>query len=248
MALTGRVILVTGASSGLGRHAARALAAAGATVVLLGRHEGRLNGVYDDILAADGPRPVVLPFDLAEADDPRFEALADTLGRELGRLDGILHSAAQFIKLGKLAHQRLKHWQEAFATNVMAPFALTRACLPLLEGSDDAAVLFSAEQHGLALGAYWGGFGLSQATSVGLAQLFAAEHRDNLDLRFNVLIPGPVASPMRHRTHPGEMPENLPAIASLMPYYVTWLGPDSRGQSGKIIQPDLGYNPFQVPS
>ncbi len=243
MEFADRVILVTGASSGLGRHAARALALAGATVVLLGRHEKRLDGVYDDILAAGGAQPVIMPFDLAEADDPRFNALAATLAHQLGRLDGILHSAAQFIKLSKLEHQRLKHWEAAFATNLMAPFALTRACLPLLEGAEDAAVLFSAEEHGLNPGPYWGGFGLSQAALIALAELFAAEHQDNPNLRFNVLIPGPVSSPMRHRTHPGEVPENLPKPESLLPFYLTWLGPQSRGRSGEVIRPDLGYDP-----
>lgn len=232
-----RVILVTGASSGLGRHAARALAQEGATVVLLGRHEGRLNGVYDQIIEAGGPQPVVLPFDLTEADDPRFEALAATLERELGRLDGILHSAAQFVKLGPLSQQRLKHWEAAFTTQVFAPFALTRACLPLLKAAPDAPVLFTAEQHGLAPDAYWGGFALSNATLINLARLFATEHRNESGLRFNVLIPGPVATPMRHRTHPGEMPENLPKPADLLPLYRIWLGPGSRGRTGEIIRP-----------
>ncbi len=243
MSFKDRVILVTGASSGLGRHASLALAAAGATVVLLGRHEERLNGVYDTIVGNGQPQPVVLPFDLAEADDSRFNALAATLARELGRLDGILHSASQFIKLGPLAHQRLHHWEAAFATNLFAPFALTRACLPLLQGAEDGAVLFTAEEHGLHPDVYWGGFGLSQASLIALAQLFAAEHGAEKNLRFNVLIPGAVASPMRHRTHPGEVPEGLPTPAQLMPYYLTWLGPDSRGRSGEIIRPDLGYDP-----
>ena len=243
MKLNDRVILVTGASSGLGRHAARALAAAGATTVLLGRNESRLDGVYDDIVAAGHPQPVILPFDLAKADDSRFDALADTLGQALGRLDGILHSASQFVRLSKLSQQRLDHWKKAFTTNLFAPFALTRACLPLLEAAPDGAVLFTAEQHGLSPDVYWGGFGLSQASLIALARLFAQEHQDSPNLRFNVLIPGPVASPMRHRTHPGEIPESLPNISSLMPHYQYWLGPDSRGRSGEIIQCESGYDP-----
>ncbi|MDA8415464.1 MAG: SDR family NAD(P)-dependent oxidoreductase [Betaproteobacteria bacterium] len=234
-----RVILITGAGSGLGRHAAHALAQEGATVVLLGRREQKLNRVHDEIVEMGGAPPIVVPFDLADADDDRFERLATTLAHELGRLDGILHSAAQFVKLGPLEQQRLKHWKSAFTTNVFAPFALTRACLPLLKAAPDAPVLFSAEEHGLRPGQYWGGFGLSQASLIHLAQLFAEEYRDHPTLRFNVLIPGPVTSPMRHRTHPGDLPENLPDATQLMPFYLKWLGPTSRGRSGEIVRPQI---------
>ncbi len=235
--LQSRVILVTGASSGLGLHAATAFAAQGATVLLLGRHEKRLEALYDQLVEAGYPQPVVVPMDLEQATTERFEALARMIESELGRLDGLLHSASHFIKLAPLAQQQLKHWQTGFQTNVLAPFALTQACLPLLLQAPDASVLFTAEQHGLKPAAYWGGFGVSQAALVALAKTFADEHELHPRIRFNVLIPGPVASPMRGRTHPGEVGAMLRQPASLMACYCHWMGPESTGHSGEIIHP-----------
>ncbi len=235
--LLSRVILVTGASSGLGRHAATAYAARGATVLLLGRNEKRLDALYDQLMEAGYPQPVVVPLDLEQAGDDRFDALAHMIENELGRLDGLLHSASHFIKLAPMAQQHLKHWQMGFNTNVLAPFALTRACLPLLRQAPDASVLFTAEQHGLKPAAYWGGFGVSQAALIAMAQTFADEHELHPNIRFNVMIPGPVASPMRSRTHPGEVGDVLRQPASLMESYCYWMGPDSTGRSGEIIHP-----------
>ncbi|MDE2343507.1 MAG: SDR family NAD(P)-dependent oxidoreductase [Betaproteobacteria bacterium] len=234
--LQSRVILVTGASSGLGKHAALALAAQGATVLLLGRNENRLNAVYDRIVENGGAQPAVIPFDLAAADDARFHALARTIEQQTGRLDGLLHSASHFIPLAPLATQSLKDWQAGFATNLFAPFALTKACLPLLQAAPDASVLFTVEQHGLEPAAYWGGFGVSQAALVALAKTFAEEETAHPSLRFNVMVPGPVATPMRNRTHPGEVGSLLPQPAGLMPAYCYWLGPESAGRSGEIIR------------
>ncbi|MDE2259305.1 MAG: SDR family NAD(P)-dependent oxidoreductase [Betaproteobacteria bacterium] len=235
--LQSRVILVTGAGSGLGRHAARAFASQGASVLLLGRNERRLNAVYDDLVRAECPQPAVIPFDLAEADEARFQALAQMLEQQMGRLDGILHSASHFVKLGPLVQQHLKQWQPAFATNVFAPFALTQACLPLLEAAPDASVLFTAEEHGLNPAAYWGGFGVSNAALIALVKIFADEFSNEPHLRFNVMVPGQVASPMRNRTHPGEVGSSLRQPASLMETYCYWMGPESTGRSGEIIRP-----------
>ncbi|MDE1982909.1 MAG: NAD(P)-dependent oxidoreductase, partial [Betaproteobacteria bacterium] len=98
------------------------------------------------------------------------------------------------------------------------------------------SVVFTVEQHGLEPAAYWGGFGVSQAAVVALAKTFAEEETTHPSLRFNVLVPGPVATPMRNRTHPGEVGSLLPQPAGLMPAYGYWLGPESAGRSGEIIR------------
>src|SRR5687767_6509294 len=94
-ALAGRIILISGAGSGIGRTAAKALAAHGATVVLLGRTLAKLEQVYDEIETAQGPRPAILPLDLGRATPEDYDNLAQTIDREFGRLDGLLHNAAQ---------------------------------------------------------------------------------------------------------------------------------------------------------
>jgi len=234
--LQSRVILVTGAGTGLGRAAAQAFAAQGATVLLLGRTEERFNEVYDLIIEAGHPTPAVFPFDLSAADEAGFEGLAHTIAQQLGRLDGILHSAGRFMPLGPLSGQHLSQWLPVFATNLFAPFALTRSCLPLLYAAPDASVLFTAEEHGLHPAALWGGFGISQGALVNMVQVFAAEctlpH-----VRFNILVPGAVASPMRVRTHPGEVNRSQRDPQELMDAYCYWMGSESRGRNGEVVRP-----------
>ena len=234
--LQGRVLLVTGAAGGLGSVACHALAAAGATLLLLGRNEKRLNALYDALLAAGAAEPMVVPLDLAAQNDAQFEELAQAVASQLGRLDGILHCASQFVQLAPLHGQQLKDWERAFAVNILAPFALTRACLPLLRAAPDASVLFCAEAHALAPKAYWGGFAASQAALPGLVRMLAEEHEDQASLRFNLLVPGNIETPMRERTHPGETRAQRRPVAELVPLLLNLLGPASLGRTGEVIQ------------
>ena len=98
-AFAGRVILVTGASGGIGEAAALALAGQGATVILMGRSEKKLGKVYDAIEAAGGPRPAAIPLDFAKAGETEFAQLGMVINKEFGRLDGILHAAVGFAFL-----------------------------------------------------------------------------------------------------------------------------------------------------
>lgn len=233
--LKDRVILVTGAGSGLGREAALAYARHGATIALLGRDEHKLERTYDDIRALGAPEPAMFPFDLDAADDGGFERLAGTLSYHLRRLDGILHSAAAFFELTPLRLQTLAQWESLLKVNLAAPFALTRACLPLLEASPDASVVFTGESHGHRPAAYWGGYAVAKHGLEALTVIFSQELEQRTNLRFNCLIPGPVNSPLRRRTHPGERADILPQPADLMPWYLWLMGPDSRDTRGQIL-------------
>lgn len=234
--LQGRVILVTGAGSGLGREAALAYAGHGATVALLGRNEKKLEAVYDEIIAAGGAEPAMFPFDLNAADDSGFERLAGTIAYHLKRLDGILHNAAAFFSLTPLHLETLEQWNTLLKVNLAAPFALTRACLPLLREAPDASVIFTGETHGHRPAAYWGGYAVSKSGLEALTAVLSEELEQTPHIRINTLIPGPVNSPLRRKTHPGELPEQLPQMHDLIPWYLWLMGPDSREVRGQIIE------------
>ena len=234
--LEGRVILVTGASSGLGRAASLAYARHGATVALLARDADKLESVYDEIVAAGGPEPAMFPYDLAAADDRSLETLAGTIAFHLKRLDGVLHSAHQFYSLTPLELQTLEQWQSLMRVNLIAPFALTRACLPLLKQAPDASVVFTGETHGHHPGAYWGGYAVAKSGLETLTRIWSDELGSDQALRMNTLIPGQVATTLRSRTHPGLAPETVPSIDSLMPWYLYLMGEDSRSVRGQIIE------------
>lgn len=234
--LADRVILVTGASSGLGRAASLAYARHGATVALLARNADKLEAVYDEIVTDGGPEPAMFPYDLSAADDRSMETLAGTIAHHLKRLDGVLHSAHHFYNLTPMALQTLEQWQALMRVNLIAPFALTRACLPLLKQAPDAAVVFTGETHGHHPSAFWGGYAVAKSGLEAMTRIWADELNADDPLRINTLIPGQVATTLRTRTHPGLSPESLPQIEDLMPWYLYLMGPDSHTVRGQIIE------------
>lgn len=237
--LAGRVVLVTGATQGIGRETALAAAAHGATVVLLARSVKGLEKVYDEIVAAGGPEPVAIPLDLLKASDDDFNTMAYQIKHTVGRLDGIVHCAAHFYALSPLVDQRIDEWMNQYRINTVAPFALTRACMPLLTAAADASVVFVGETHGQQPGPFWGAFGASKAGVGYLMQVAASEWDVYPNLRVNLLVPGPVNSPQRTRTHPGEAKSERGNLADLMPHMLYWLGGASRGRSGETTVLDL---------
>jgi len=234
--LRDRVILITGAGSGLGRAAAHAFARYGATVAMLSRSEERLDVVYDELVAAGAPEPAMFPFDLSKADDRGLENLAGAIEVHLKRLDGILHSAHAFYNLSPLSTQTLETWEMLLRVNLMAPFALTRACLPLLSQSPDASVIFTGETHGHQPAAYWGSYAVAKSGLETLSTIWGDELATvQPNLRINTLVPGPTATTLRTRTHPAEDLNRLPLPEQLMPDYLYLMGPDSHGITGQTL-------------
>lgn len=229
------VIIVTGAGQGLGRMAALQYAAHGATVILIGRKVTKLETVYDDILTAKYPQPAIFPLDLEKATDAEFESMALGIKKQYGRLDGILHSASTVPTLTPLANQKLEQWMTALRVNLAAPFALTKACLPLLKHAPDASVIFTSESHGHTPAAYWGGFAVAKAGLETLTKIWTEECEMLPNLRMNTFIPGPVASPQRLATHPGEVKSSMRTAESLAPYYLFLMGRDGRDVKGQTV-------------
>ncbi|HEY4528749.1 MAG TPA: SDR family NAD(P)-dependent oxidoreductase [Luteimonas sp.] len=198
--LDGRVVLLTGAHGGLGAAAAHACARAGATVVLLGRKVPKLNRVYDAIARdpAGLPEPVNYPVDLAGAEYGDHVELAGRIGAQLGRLDGVLHCAAEFPGLTPLEHTDPGHFARALHVDLTARWWLTQACLPLLRGSPDAAVVFVLDDG--VEPAYRGAYGIAQHGQRALLDTLQAEHASGT-VRFHGLRPGPMRTPLRARAH-----------------------------------------------
>lgn len=233
--LAGRVILVTGSSRGIGRVCALACAAHGATVVLHGRHPKTLEAVYDEITSKGYPEPAAVPLDLEKSGAREFDHVAYAIEAQFGRLDGIVHSAAHLEKLSALEHQSIDEWQRTLRVNLVAPFALTQACARLLRAAPDASVIFTSETHAARPAAFWGAYAVSKIGLESLARIQAEEWLRLSHLRANVIVPGPVASPARAATHPGEAASQLAPMEALMPAYLYLMGPDSRAVTGRVF-------------
>ena len=234
--LAGRVVLVTGAGAGIGAAAARTLAAHGATVVLLDLNVRSLEAVYDDIEKAGHPQPAIYPMNLEGATEKDYLDLAETLEREFGRLDGLLHNAAMLGALMPLAHMETELWYRVLQVNLNAPFLLTRSCLALLMKSDDASILFCSDAVGRRGRAYWGAYGVSKAGIENLMQTLADEMEANTSVRVNSFDPGPVATALRALAYPGENPASLPQPDEVVRPILYLLGPDAAGVTGQQFE------------
>ncbi|WP_430388274.1 SDR family NAD(P)-dependent oxidoreductase [Dyella sp. 20L07] len=201
--LAGRVILVTGAYGGLGAAVARAVARAGATVVITGRRKRQLEQLYDAMVAEGLPEPVIHPLDMEVATPRDYEALADGLERDFGRLDGIVHTAASFNGLTPLSVHKPDDWLRAMHVNVSAPFALTQACTSLLTQASDSAVVFVLDDPALMQRAHWGGYGVSKAALERFVEILHQE-TDKTSLRAHALLPGPMRTTLRRAAYFGE--------------------------------------------
>jgi NAD(P)-dependent dehydrogenase (short-subunit alcohol dehydrogenase family) len=234
--LQDRVILITGAGQGIGRASALACAGRGATVILLGRTTAKLEKVYDEIVAAGGPMPAIFPVDLEKAGDHDFQTLAQTIAYQLRRLDGIVHCAAEFEQLSPLHQQTAEQWQRLYKTNVIAPFAINQACLSLLATAPAAAVVLVGETHGHVPAAYWGGFAVSKAALEAYFIIQADEWAGHAGLQLTLVIPGPVNSPQRAKSHPGEEKSGLAKPEALAEYLANLMVAPPGNRASAIVE------------
>ena len=234
--LKARIVMATGAGSGIGRAAAKAYAAHGATVILVGRTVGRLEEVYDEIEAAGHPQPAIVPMNFEGAAVKDYEELAMTIEENFGRLDGLLHNAGILGSRSPVELYDPETWNKVMHVNATAPFLLSRAMIPLLRKSDDASMIFTSSGVGRQARAYWGAYAVSKFAVEGLAQLLADELDDERNnIRVNSLNPGATRTGMRLLAYPAEDPKKNPEPEALMPVYLYLMGKDSRGVTGQQI-------------
>jgi NAD(P)-dependent dehydrogenase (short-subunit alcohol dehydrogenase family) len=231
--LNNRVILITGAGSGIGAALARHCGALGATVILLDKTVRALEEVYDAIEASGAPSAAIYPMNLEGATEKDYFDLAATIDKEFGRLDGLVHNAGMLGGLIPVAHYEAELWFRVLQVNLNAPFLMTRALLGLLTQGEDTSVVFSSDSVGRTGKAYWGAYGVSKAATENLMQILADELESNTPVRVNSFDPGPVATSLRTLAYPGEDPANLPTPDAVVTPYLYLLGSDSRGVSGK---------------
>jgi len=203
--LADRVILVTGASGGLASAICRQAAAAGARLILLGRRVRPLEKLYDELGAAGDAEPAIYPMDLEGATPADFDALAQTIEREYGRLDGLVHAAAHFSGLCTHAQIEPQEWLRGIQVNLNAPVALTMACLDVLRRSEDAALLMVLDAPALVGRAHWGAYGVAKIAQHGLVSQWAAE-LDHSRIRVHGLVPTPMRTKLRARAYFAENP------------------------------------------
>jgi NAD(P)-dependent dehydrogenase (short-subunit alcohol dehydrogenase family) len=238
--LAGRNVLVTGAGEGIGRAAARCFAAHGATVILLGRNQQKLESVYDEITSEGLPEPIIQLLDLGSATEEHYSVLAGQIEDELGCLHGLLHNAALLGPRKPLDQYPLKDWRELMTVNVEAGFMLTKSLLPALRAAPSASVVFTSSGVGRRGKAFWGAYAVSKSATEGLCQVFADELGTTSRVRVNCINPGATNTSMRRAAYPAEAPTRNPAPAEIMPAYLYLMGDASDGVNGQSLDAQGG--------
>ena len=233
--LKDKVILVTGASDGIGRVAAKTYAKHGATVILLGRDLKKLEQVYDEIEADGGAQPAIIPMNFSSAIPTEYEQLAINIEQEFGRLDGILHSAGILGDLTPLEMYDPNTWDEVMKVNLRAPFMLTQHLLPLLKRAPEASVIFMSSSVGRKARAFWGAYAVAKAGIENLTVLFADELANTSKVRVNCINPQGTRTAMRAKAYPAEDPSNVPTAEQIMPLFLFLMGSESVGVNGKSL-------------
>jgi len=231
--LKDRIILITGAGSGIGAAVAKAYAQHGATLILLDKNIAALELVYDDIVESGAPTPALHPLDLQGASIPDYEELSRNIDDNFGRLDGLVHCAASLGQIAPVQHQDPKVWLETLHINLTAPYLLTRACLVLMQKFDKASIIFTTDDHKDR--AYWAAYGVSKAAIESLSKQLADELESDGRIRVNIIDPGTIQTKLHARAFPAINPSSLPTPEAVVPTYLYLMGDDSLEMNGKIV-------------
>lgn len=215
--LEGRIALVTGASRGIGRAAALALADAGAHVVAVARTPGGLEELDDEIMARTGQRATLVPMDIAEGDG--LDQLGLAIHQRFGRLDILVHAAAILGGISPVSHVDIKTWERVVAVNLTASYRLIRSVERLLRASAKPRAIFLTTGRVARPKAFWGPYGATKAGLENLVRTWADE-LENTPIRSALVDPGAMRTRMRAEAMPGEDPATLPDPAEIGPLIV----------------------------
>jgi len=203
---SGRIVLVTGASRGIGYATAKHLASNGAHVIAIARTQGGLEDLDDDIKALGGHCTLV-PMDLKDGES--IDRLGQALHERFGKLDGLLLNAGQLDGITPLPHIKPADFDSVISVNLTANYRLIRALDPLLRASDAGRVVAVTSSVAQSHRAYWGVYAISKAGLEAMANIYADE-TEVTSVRVNIYDPGGTRTAMRAKAVPGEDASLLP--------------------------------------
>lgn len=204
--LTGRIVLVTGASRGIGYQAALEAARRGAHIVAVARTVGGLEDLDDEVKAA-GSETTLVPLDVRDGDG--IDRLGKAIFDRWGKLDGLIGNAGVLGTITPLSHLDVKDFDQAFAVNVAANYRLIRSLDPLLRQSDAGRAVFVSSSSSHSARPFWGLYAATKAALETMVKSYASE-LNITPVKANVFWPGAVRTAMRAKAMPGENPDTLP--------------------------------------
>ncbi|KKB85786.1 oxidoreductase [Devosia limi DSM 17137] len=233
--LAGKVVLVTGASRGIGYATAREAAKRGAHVVAVARTVGGLEELDDEIQDM-GSSATLVPLDLRDGD--AIDRLGAAIFERWGALDGLIANAGMLGTLSPLPHVAPEDFEKVMAVNVTANFRLLRSTDLLLRQADAGRAVFVSSSSARSARPYWGLYAASKAAVDAMVKSYAGEV-EATSVRANVFYPGAVRTAMRAKAMPGEDPETLPAPSEIAPKLVDMISPSLK-ENGRLFDMRTG--------
>jgi len=227
-----RIVLITGASRGIGAALAHRFAAEGAHLVLVARTVGGLEEVDDAVHAASGRHATLVPLDLT--DFAAIDRLGGVLFERFGRVDVVIGNAAMLGTLSPMHHIEPETWEAVIALNLTANWRLIRSFDPLLRRSEAGRAIFLTTAVAETPVAYWGAYAVSKAALEMMVRIYAAEVA-NTAIRVNLFDPGAVRTRMRTQAFPGEEPSDRPAPEAVVDPVIALAGPDCT-RNGEVVR------------
>lgn len=224
MMLEGKVAVVTGASRGIGKATALALAKEGAHIIAVARTVGALEALDDDIKAVSGSAATLVPLDITDFD--ALDRLGGVIMEKYGKLDILIANAGFLGDITPVSHLKPKTFDKLMNVNVTANYRLIRSLDPLLRAADHGRAVFIGSSN-LARNPrhFWGGYATSKAALECLVKTYAQEI-ERSDLRVNILNPGPIRTAMRAKAAPGEDASKLDTPEDLIPLMMQLCSPE----------------------
>lgn len=233
--LTGKVVLVTGASRGIGYAASLEAARRGAHVIAVARTVGGLEEL-DDAIQEVGGSSTLVPFDLRDGD--AIDRLGAAIFERWGHLDGLVANAGMLGTLSPVAHLKPDEFEKVFALNVTANFRLLRSLDMLLRQATAGRAVFVSSSSARSAKPFWGLYAASKAALDAMVKSYAGE-LSNTEVKTNVFYPGAVRTAMRAKAMPGEDPETLPQPTDVAPKLIDLLSA-SVTENGRVFNVDTG--------
>ena len=205
--LNNKTIFLTGACGGLGSALALELCMQQANVIISDKNPRSLNIMCDKIVAQGGKEPMVYPMDLVGATPNDFYQLAQTIEKNIGTLDALVHTAVEFSGLTEFVHYEATRWLQEMQINLNSPIFLTQALLPLLKESQ-GSIIFTTENLDTVAKAYWGAYGTTKAGINHFASVLKQEMED-FKLSIHTVCPAPMKTQLRAKAWPAETDSGL---------------------------------------
>ncbi len=242
MSLNGKVALITGGGTGIGRSIAKAYANEGATVLILGRREIQLREAVQSIRKELSNNPDLRYYPCDLSDWNQMDKVAEEIKKDYGRLDVLVNNAGILGDRKTILDYPRALWKKVIDINLNGLFYITQALLPLMIGQEEGSIINISSSVGRMGRKEWGAYSVSKFAVEGFTQTLSQE-LESCNIRINSVNPGATRTNMRAEAYPDEDPRRLPNPDEIMSLFLYLAHHDSSEITGQSLSVQDWKNP-----